>query len=233
VLVSFARGYYQVEDRKETLLFNGRSARRVDFRIAKGATTDELRIDLELNPQVVEPDGRVFLIVVPDGLKGGQINCSDAEGQGPLPAEPGQAYRFAIKGAQPECNITFSGTLLSTSARELDLDLDVISEPRAAFSVSGQFVNLDKVDVSALSPAPSFQNSSVIQYLPLPSSPLSFTTISMQLRDRQNGAKGDLLIFLVGIFFGVVCSLIASIVYELIRSWERQLGRRQRQCKSL
>jgi hypothetical protein len=95
--------------------------------------------------------------------------------------------------------------------------------PPAKFPIGVVFANLEKLDVSALEPAPTLQNPYTIQYEPLAPNPLEVTTISMQLRDRERSAREDFTIFAVGILTGVVCSLIAGIIYEFIQRLERRL----------
>ena len=215
--------YFRVDNRKIFIDLAGASILRADFRVAKGPSADEVRLDLKLNGANVAPEARTVSVIVPEDFAKADEFCQDATMRGPGNLRPGRSYSFDITGDRPSCTIIFQARVLTTVARELDLDIDIGSSPPAKYPIFVQFVDLEKLDVGALDPGPTLHTANTVQYSPLPTSPLEVSTISMQLRDRERGAQQDFAIFAVGILTGVVCSLIASIVYEFVQSLERGL----------
>lgn len=216
-------GYFRVEDRKIFINLAGGPIGRADFRIAKGRVLDEVRLDLDLNPVEPSPIDRSGAVLVPENFGEGEWSCHNVASRRPVNIKPEKSYSYEVTGSSPSCTITFQVKVLPTVARELDLDFSIGSMPPAKFPIGLVFANLEKLDVSSLLPVPTLQNSYTIQYEPLPANPLEVTTISMQIRDRERSAREDFTIFAVGILTGVVCSLIAGIIYEFVQRLEHRL----------
>jgi hypothetical protein len=217
-------GYFRVEDRKIFINLVGGPISRADFRIEKGRVLDDVRLDFNLNSADLSSENRTGAILVPENFTKRDSYCHDAEIHSPVNIKPGLSYNFEITGNSPSCTITFQAKVLTTVARELDLDFSIGTMPPAKFPVGLVFANMEKLDVSALEPAPTLHNPYTIQYEPLPPNSLEITGISMQLRDRERSAREDFTIFAVGILTGVVCSLIAGILYEFVQRLEQRLA---------
>lgn len=222
--------YLRVESRTIVINLVGTPLARADLNFARKQNGEEITVDLSLDARDVEPDKRGFAVSVPVAFERTDSFCEAVRQFAPFEKQSMRVYPFQVAESQhASCDLTFRGSVLSTSARELDLDLDIVRFTQSMFPVNVQIRDLDKVDISELSPPPSFQSAYIIQYEPLKPGPGGDATISMETRNREAAARGDFVIVWSGIFIGVFCSFLASVVYEWLKSADQRLNQKKRQ----
>jgi hypothetical protein len=83
-------------------------------------------------------------------------------------------------------------------ARQLDFTLDVLANEPVKYPVEIQIANPDNLEISELSPQPSFRNASIIQFITLPSSEVGYSSVGMHIQDRERAARTELIIVAAG-----------------------------------
>jgi hypothetical protein len=120
-------------------------------------------------------------------------------------------------------SLELTGYLFSTFSREVDFSLNIFLSANHDPPVVVRFFGLDRLDVFYLTPPPSQRESYAINYDHLrwvASAPKTFEPINFQMRDREKSANAEFRLIITGIFLGVFASLLASILWDIIRQME-------------
>jgi hypothetical protein len=225
------RNYFRVERRNVEFGFLGKAIRTAGIYITHRETADEVHLEfVALAAPNLPQDERRFSIWVPAGFQEKAVYCQGAHPDGSVVREGMRWYLFqAEKEGERVCQIEALAQVMTSSALETDLTLNVLSLGKPDFPVTMVISGLDRLDIAELSHSPSSRYTGSIQYNPLPvENPNFFDEVSMHIRDRERGIRSEFKIFWMGMVFGVFSSFTASILYDIAREWETNLERERR-----
>ena len=227
-LILSLRGYFRIDtSHMEIGILPATEAIRIDrgtISLHKGSESDELMIQASFS--VINPSGDKYVTIkVPETFK--LNNESFKAGFKFLESWVRKAERYysyvatTTEGVNPYLQLKFNGSAFRSHAREIDftlfLNLVAYNKPPIYVTISG----LDRSDINYPSPEPHFRRSYAIGYNPLRwDSPRSLEIIKFHMRDRESGLHNDFLLFMMGIIGGIIASLFASILWEMIREKE-------------
>jgi hypothetical protein len=241
VLTSSLRGIFRIESRRIPIGLSttgdGLGLAKAYLLIDKGRTLDTLFVEVHF-ANGTSVAGRHFTINLPATIKRTSRPALGVKETGSMVTDLGRWFYFDVAEATPSsCSVEFEGEILSTSARELDLEMWIqVSNRERELPVTLLMRGLSTSDVSHLMPAPQYRTMNAIRYDPLPRGTTTMVgvaapePIEVQVRDRARGMQTEFRVFLVGILVGVFSSFLASILWDLAREKEIAWSARKGPC---